>query len=99
MEAPPPSGAECVPEPAMFDDTCQNWKASVAQPPLNLYSHPAHFPVPTLQLAYAFNRLGGRAQAQILPCIQDKNITITGLDAIITLPNNVFGNPNSAATA
>lgn len=99
VETQPQSRAERVPEPAMFDGTREKLEGFVAQLRLKLYSDPARFPTPALRMAYAFNRLEGRAQAQILPYIENHNITLTDADAIITLLNNAFGDPDPAATA
>lgn len=97
--AAPQPRLERVPDPAMFDGTRDKLEGFVAQLRLKLYSDPTRFPTPALRMAYAFNRLEGRAQAQILPYIQNNTILLTDADALITILDNAFGDPDPAATA
>ena len=59
-----------IPDPPVFDGNREKIEGFIAQLRLKLFSDPTLFPTPALRMAYAFNRLEGRAQAQILPYIQ-----------------------------
>jgi len=56
-----------IPDPPVFDGNREKIEGFIAQLRLTLFSDPTLFPTPALRMAYAFNRLEGRAQAQILP--------------------------------
>lgn len=49
-------------------------------------------------LAYAVGFLKGKAYEQILPLIDKANINITSVEALITLLENIFGDPDRVRT-
>jgi len=72
----------------------------IAQLRLKLFSDPTLFPTPALQMAYAFNRHEGHAQAQILPYIQaGATFSLSDVEDIIHVLKNAFGDPDPLATA
>ena len=91
--------AERVPDPATFDGSRENLEGFIVQPCIKLFSDPSHFPTPTLRMRYAFNRLEGRAQTQILPFIQNGVFQLNDSDDIIRILEATFGHPDPAATA
>jgi len=50
-------------------------------------------------MGYAFNRLGGHAQAQILPFVQNGKFLLQDSDDVIRILENAFADPDPAATA
>jgi len=50
------------------------------------------------RLAYAVGFLKGKAYEQILPLIDKANINITSVEALITLLENIFGDPDRVRT-
>jgi hypothetical protein len=91
--------AERVPDPATFDGTRENLEGFVAQLRIKLFSDPTRFPTPALRMGYAFNRLEGRAQAQVLPFVQNGAFQLNDSDDIIRILEAAFGDPDPAATA
>jgi len=73
LEGLPPNRADRVPDPPIFEGSRQNLEGFVAQLRIKLFNDPSRFPTPALRMGYAFNRLGGRVQAQILPFVQSGN--------------------------
>ena len=51
------------------------------------------------RLAYAVGFLKGKAYEQILPLIDEGNIDIASVEALIPLLENAFGNPDRVRTA
>jgi len=99
LEGQPRSRAERVPDPATFDGTRENLEGFIAQLRIKLFSDPSRFPTPALRMGYAFNRLEGRAQAQILPFVQNGAFQLNDSDDIIRILEAAFGDPDPAATA
>jgi len=99
LEGQPRSCAERVPDPATFDGTRENLERFIAQLRIKLFSDPSRFPMPVLRMGYAFNRLEGRTQAQILLFVQNGAFQLTDSDDIICILEAAFGNPDPAATA
>jgi hypothetical protein len=99
LEGPPQARAERVPDPATFDGTRENLEGFVAQLRIKLFSDPTRFPTPALRMGYAFNRLEGKAQAQILPFVQNGAFQLNDSDDIIRILEAAFGDPDPAATA
>jgi len=99
MEGTPPNRADRVPDPPIFEGNRENLEGFVAQLHIKLFSDPSRFPTPALRMGYAFNGLGGRVQAQILPFVQSGKFLLGDLDNIIRILKNAFGNPDLAATA
>jgi hypothetical protein len=50
-------------------------------------------------MAYTFNRLQGRVQAQVLPFIKGETIELKDAEDIIRILQNAFGDPDPVATA
>jgi len=50
-------------------------------------------------MAYTFNRLQGRVQAQVLPFIKGETIKLKDAEYIIHILQNAFGNPDPVTTA
>jgi len=50
-------------------------------------------------MGYTFNHLAGRAQAQVLPFVQNGTFLLNDSDDIIRILENAFGDPDLAATA
>jgi len=89
-----------IPYPPMFDGNHEKIEGFIAQLRLKLFSDPTLFPTPALRMAYTFNRLQGRAQAQILPYIQaGATFSLSNVEDIIHVLNNAFGDPDPLATA
>jgi len=99
LEGPPPNRADRVPNPLIFAGNRENLEGFVAQLRIKLFSDPSRFPTSALRMGYAFNRLGGCAQAQILPFVQSGKFLLGDLDNIIRILENAFGDPDPAATA
>jgi len=99
LEGQPQRRAERVPDPATFDGTREKLEGFVAQLGIKLFSDPSRFPTPALRMGYAFNRLEGRAQAQILPFVQNGAFQLEDSDDIIRILEVAFGDPDPAATA
>jgi len=99
MEGQPRSRAGRVPDPATFDGTHENLEGFIGQLRIKLFSDPSQFPTPALRMGYAFNRLEGRAQAQILPFVQNGAFQLNDSDDIIRILEAAFGDPDPAATA
>jgi len=51
------------------------------------------------RLGYPVGFLKGKGYEQILPLIDEGNINIASVEAVITLLENAFGNPNRVCTA
>jgi len=89
-----------IPNPPVFNGNREKIEGFIAQLRLKLFSDPTLFPTPALRMADAFNRLEGRAQAQILPYIQaGATFSLPDVDDIICVLNNAFGDPDPLATA
>jgi len=99
LEGPPANRADRVPDPPIFEGGRENLERFVAQLRVKLFSDPSRFPTPALRMGYAFNRLGGRAQAQILPFVQNGKFVLQDSDDVIGILENPFGDPDPAATA
>ena len=99
LEGPPRSRTEKVPDPPTFDGSREKLEGFVAQLRIKLFTDPTRFPTPALRMGYTFNRLEGRAQAQILPFVQDGAFQLNDSDNIIRILEAAFGDPDPAATA
>lgn len=99
LEGPAQNRADRVPDPPIFEGSRENLEGFIAQLRIKLFSDPSRFPTPDLRMGYAFNRLGGRAQAQILPFVKDGKFLLQDSDEIIRILVNAFGDPDPAATA
>jgi len=99
LEGPPPKRADRVPDPLIFERSRENLEGFIVQLRIKLFSDPSRFPTPALCMGYAFNRLGERVEAQILPLVQSGKFLLEDLDNIIRILENAFGDPDPAATA
>jgi len=89
-----------IPDPPVFDGNRKKIEEFIAQLRLKLFSDPTLFPTPALRMAYAFNRLEGHVQAQILSYIQaGATFSLPDVEDIIRVLNNAFGDPDPLATA
>jgi len=89
-----------IPDPPVYDRNREKFEGFIALLRLKLFSDPTLFPTPALRMAYAFNRLEGHAQAQILPYIQaSATFSLSDVEDIIRLLNNAFGDQDPLATA
>jgi len=89
-----------IPDPPVFDGNREKIEGFIAQLRLKLFSDPTLFPTPALRMVYAFNRLEGRTQAQILPYIQaGATFNLPDIEDIIRVLDNAFGDPDPLATA
>ena len=88
-----------IPDPPIYDGNRDALEGFVAQLRLKLFSDTTRFPTPAVRMAYTFNRLQGRAQAQVLPFIKGDTIDLKDADDIIQILHNAFGDPDPAATA
>jgi hypothetical protein len=87
-------------DPPMFDGNRAKIEGFIAQLHPKLFSDPILFPTPAMRMAYAFNRLESRAQAQILPYIQaGATFSLPDVEDIIRILNDAFGDPDPIATA
>jgi len=57
----PPRSSGKISDPPVFDGNREKIEEFIAQLRLKLFSDPTLFPTPALQMAFAFNRLEGRA--------------------------------------
>lgn len=98
LEGQPRHRTERVLDPATFDGTRESLEEFVVQLRIKLFSDPSCFPTPALRMGYAFNRLGERAQAQVLPFVQNGTFQLNDSDDIIRIPEAAFDDPDPAAT-
>jgi len=99
LEGPTQGKADRIPDPPVFEGTREGLEGFIAQLRIKLFSDPFRYPTPALRMGYTFNRLAGRAQAQVLPFVQNGNFLLNDSDDIIHILENAFGDPNPAATA
>jgi hypothetical protein len=97
LEGPPQRPANRVPDPATFDGIRENLEGFVAQLRIKLCSYPTRFPTPALRRSYAFNRLEGRAQAEVLPVVQNGVLQLNESDDPIRILEAGFGDPDTTA--
>jgi hypothetical protein len=97
--APSHGRGDKISDPPIYDGNRDALEGFVAQLRLKLFSDPTRFPTPAIRMAYTFNRLQGRAQAQILPFIKGGTIELGDAEDIIRILHNAFGDPDPVATA
>jgi hypothetical protein len=88
-----------ISDPTIYEGNHDTLEGFIAQTRLKLFSDPTRFPTPTIRMAYTFNRLQGRAQAQVLPFIKGETIELKDTEDIIRILQNAFGDPDPVATA
>ena len=98
LEGPAQSRADRVPNPPVFEGSREHLEGFITQLQIKLFSDPSRFPTPALRMGYAFNRLGGHAQVQVLPFVKDGKFLLQDLDDIIRILENAFGDPDPAKT-
>jgi len=101
--APPagerPPKRESIPKPQEFDGSQDQLRPFIAQLRTKFLGDAHKFVDVQHRLAYAVGFLKGKAYEQILPLIDEGNINIASVEALITLLENAFGNPDRVRTA
>ena len=97
--APRPSWGDKISDPPIYDGNRDTLEGFMAQLRLKLFSDPTRFPMPSIWMAYTFNRLQGRAQAQVLPFIKGNTIHLKDAEDIVQILHNAFGDTGPATTA
>jgi len=101
--APPagerPPKQESIPNPQEFDRSEDHLRRFIAQLRTKFLGDGHKFVDVQHQLAYAVGFLKGKAYEQILPLIDEGNINIASVEAVITLLENAFGDPDRVRTA
>ena len=89
-----PQGEE-IPRPKEFDGTRSKLQSSIMQ----LRLHTASCTDEQTKLRLAINCLEGDALDQVRMYVQGTQVNLANLEALITILNNAFGNPNRVAEA
>ena len=101
--APPageqPPKRESIPKPQEFDGSQDQLRPFIAQLRTRFLGDAYKFVDVQHRLAYAVGFLKGKAYEQILPLIDEGNINIASVEALITLLENAFGDPDRVRTA
>ena len=101
--APPagerPPKRESIPKPQEFDGSQDHLRPFIAQLRTKFLGDAHRFVDVQHRLAYAVGFLKGKAYEQILPLINEGNINIASVEALITLLENAFGDPDRVRTA
>jgi len=101
--APPagdrPPKRESIPKPQEFDGSQDQLRPFIAQLRTKFLGDAHKFVDVQHRLAYAVGFLKGKAYEQILPLINEGNINIASVEALITLLENAFGDPDRVRTA
>jgi len=90
---------ESIPDPPVFSGERKELRSFIAGLRLKVIGNASRFPTDQHQLIYAFGRLGGIAREQIMPYVRTGQIDLANLEALITVLDNAFGDPNRVATA
>jgi len=97
--APPagerPPKRETIPQPQEFDGSQDQLRPFIAQLRTKFLGDSHKFVDVQHRLAYAVGFLKGKAYEKILPLIDEGNINIASVEALITLLENTFGDPDS----
>jgi len=99
----PPAGErplkrESIPKPPEFDGSQDQLHLFIAQLRTKFLGDAHKFVEVQNWLAYAVGFLKGKAYEQILPLIDEANINIASVEALITLLENAFGDPDRVRT-
>ena len=101
--APPggerPPKRESIPKLEEFDRSQDQLRPFIAQLCTKFLGDAHKFLDVQHRLAYAVGLLKGKAYEQILPLIDEGNINIASVEALITLLKNAFGDPDRVRTA
>jgi len=102
--AAPPAGErppkrESIPKPQEFDGSQDQLRPFIAQLRTKFLRVAPKFVDVQHRLAYAVGFLKGKAYEQILPLIDEGNINIASVQALITLLENAFSDPDRVHTA
>jgi len=102
--AAPPAGdrppkRESIPKPQEFDGSQDQLRPFIAQLRTKFLGDAHKFVDVQHRLAYAVGFLKVKAYEQILPLINEGNINIASVEAVITLLENAFGDPDRVRTA
>ena len=88
------------PDPPMFSGRdCTQLRPFIAKLRLKLYFNRDWYVTEQQRLEYAIKRLEDLALGQILPYVEEHHLRLKNLAALITILENVFGDPDRAATA
>ena len=101
---PPPAGErpprrESIPKPHEFPGSQDHLRLFIAQLRTKFLADAHKFVGVQHRLAYAVGFLKGKAYEQILPLIDEGNINIASAEALITLLEKAFGDPDRVCTA
>ena len=101
---PPPAGErpskrESIPKQHEFDGSQDQLCPFLAQVRTKFLGDGHKFVDVQHRLAYAVGFLKGKAYEQILPLIDEGNISIASVEALITLRENAFSDPDWVRTA
>jgi len=101
--APPagerPPQRESIPKPQEYDGSPDQLRPFIAQLRTKFLRDAHNFVDVEHRLAYAVGFLKGKAYEQILPLIDEGHINIASVEALITLLENAFGDPDMVRTA
>jgi len=94
-----PPKRESIPKSQEFDGSQEQIRPFIAQLRTKFLGDAHKFVDVQHRLAYTVGFLKGKAYEQILPLIDEKNINIASVEALITLLKNAFGDPDRVSTA
>ena len=94
-----PPNRESIPKPLEFAGSPDQLRLFIAQLRTKFLGDADIFVDVQHRLAYAVGFLKGKACEQILPLIDKGNINISSVEALITLLENAFGDPDRVRTA
>ena len=93
-----PPKRESIPKPQEFHGSQDQLHPFIAQLRTKFLGDAPKFVDVQHRLAYAVGFLKGKAYEQILPLIDEGNINIASVEALITLPENACGDPDRVRT-
>ena len=94
-----PPKRESIPKPQEFDGSQDQLRPFIPQLPTKFLGDARKFGDVQHRLSHAIGFLKGKAYEQILPFIDEGNINIASVDAVITLLENAFSDPDRVHTA
>jgi len=90
---------ESIPKPQEFDGSQDQLRPFIAQLRTKFLGDAQKFVNVQHRLAYAVGFLKGKAYEQILPLINEGTINIVSVEALITILENAYGDPDRVRTA
>lgn len=91
--------SECIPDPLKFNGNSDILRTFVALLKLKILGNSDRFPSVAHQLMYATGRLESMALEQIMPYISPTGVNLASLEALITILESTFGDPDRVAMA